>query len=121
MLLVRFATGRLLELLLSPVQPRGRSQLCVVAWSVVRMQTKSPSGIRRVSACRAQNTCNGTSRLACGTDNQKPQLLMAAAKRLETGESFKNVSSQPPRTAPKPARARRSENRKSLQGLKNEV
>ena len=53
-------------------------------------------------------------------DNQKPEALMAAAKRLETGESFKNVSSREPalrETAP----ASRLESRKSLQGSKNEV
>jgi hypothetical protein len=46
---------------------------------------------------------------------------MAAAKRLETGESFKNVSSLPPRAASDAARASRLESRKSLEGLKNEV
>jgi integrase len=54
-------------------------------------------------------------------DNQKPEALMAAAKRLETGESFNNVSSLPLGVASEAAPARRSENRKSLQRLKNEV
>jgi integrase len=48
-------------------------------------------------------------------DNQKPEALMAAAKRLETGESFKNVSSLPLRAASDAARASRLESRKSLE------
>ena len=53
-------------------------------------------------------------------DNQKPEALMAAAKRLETGESFKNVSSLPLPPL-RTRRASRLESRKSLEGLKNEV
>jgi hypothetical protein len=54
-------------------------------------------------------------------DNQKPEALMAAAKRLETGESFKIVSSLPLRPASEAVPARRSESRKFFEGSKNEV
>ena len=54
-------------------------------------------------------------------DNQKPEALMAAAKRLDTGESVKNVYVSPRGAASKPAHASGQESRKLLQGLRNEV
>ena len=50
-------------------------------------------------------------------DNQKPEALMAAAKRLETGESFKNVSSQPPACRSETGTRKRSESRNLLTGI----